>query len=65
MHPKYLLVGFTSCQMMSSWRFCPKPKIPLQFSHTCVNASRILHRFALAHYYILRQHVQNVAKVVK
>lgn len=33
---------------MSSWRFCPRPKILLLYNHTCANALRTLHRFVLA-----------------
>lgn len=36
---------------MSSWRFCPRPKILLLYNRTCANALRTLHRFVLAGFF--------------
>lgn len=33
---------------MSSWRFCPRPKIQLLYNRTCANALRTLHRFVVS-----------------
>lgn len=43
-----LFTGSTSCQMMSSWRFCLRPKIPRLCNRTCANALRISRWFVPA-----------------
>ncbi len=52
MYSEYLFVGFTSCQTMNFWRFCPRPKIRLLCNRTCANALRTLHGFVLARCFI-------------
>lgn len=42
------LAGFTSCQMMSCWRFCPRPKTPQPCNRTCASALRTSRRSVTA-----------------
>lgn len=56
-HRIFLFLGFTSCQMMSSWKFCPRPKILRLYNHTCANALRTLYRFVLGGCFFTIPHI--------